>query len=200
MATINDIGIPGVGTGILQPKIKNRWRVTFAGLGNGIDTQPLSMQIITFDRPQLSFEEVPLHRYNSVAWVAGKHTWAEQNFVVEDDIAGTATNVLQQQLQSQQLLIGAGGPWLATAPEGSFYKFATFFDQLDGGTTVLETWIMEGCWLKSVNYDGVDYSSSDPIKLQISMRFDHARQNIPNYGEGPGSALGGGSAGTGSAT
>lgn len=200
MATINDIGIPGVGTGILQPKIKNRWRVTFAGLAGGLDTQPLSMQVITFDRPQLSFEEVPLHRYNSVAWVAAKHTWAELNFVVEDDIAGTASNVLQQQLQTQQLLIGAGGPWLATQPEGSLYKFATFFDQLDGGTTVLETWIMEGCWFKAVNYDGVDYSSSDAIKLQVTMRFDHARQNIPKYGEGPGSALGGGSSGTSSAT
>ena len=33
MATINQFGIPGVGSGILQPKLKNRWRVTFVGMG-----------------------------------------------------------------------------------------------------------------------------------------------------------------------
>ena len=27
MSTINDIGIPGVGTGIYHPKQANRWRV-----------------------------------------------------------------------------------------------------------------------------------------------------------------------------
>ena len=62
MATINDFGIPGVGTGILQPKLKNRWRVTFANLGGGTDSQPLSMQAISATRPQLTFEEVALHR------------------------------------------------------------------------------------------------------------------------------------------
>lgn len=194
MATLSDFGIPGVGTGILQPKLKNRWRVTFAGLGGGTDSQPLSMQMITFERPTLSFQEVELHRYNTVAWVAGKHSWAEINLVAEDDVAGTASNVLQTQLQQQQYLIGAAGPWLATAAEGSLYKFATFFDQLDGGTNVLETWTLEGCWLKSVKYDSGDYSSSEVMKLDISLRFDHARQSIPNYTDGPGSALGGGSA------
>ena len=47
MATINDIGIPGIGTGILHPKLKNRWRITFANMGAGADSQPLSMQAIT---------------------------------------------------------------------------------------------------------------------------------------------------------
>ena len=58
MATINDIGIPGIGTGILQPKLKNLWRVTFANLGGGTDAQPLSLQAINITRPTLSFEEV----------------------------------------------------------------------------------------------------------------------------------------------
>ena len=55
MATINDIGIPGIGTGILHPKQKHRWRVTFANLGGGADSQPLSMQAVTVTRPSLSF-------------------------------------------------------------------------------------------------------------------------------------------------
>ena len=83
MATINDIGIPGVGSGILQPKLKNRWRVTFANLGGGVDSQPLSHQAITVTRPVLSFEEIQLDRYNSRAWVAGKHTFEPMTITLE---------------------------------------------------------------------------------------------------------------------
>jgi hypothetical protein len=191
MSTINDIGIPGVGTGILQPKLKNKWRATFAGLGGGVDSQPISMQVVTFTRPKLSFDEVELHRYNSRAWIAGKHNWDAAQFTCEDDITGTATRVLQEQLQAQQWLIGAEGPWLGSAPEGSFYKFVTYLQMLDGKEQVLETWTYEGCWLQNVDYADVDYATSDKVVITVSMRFDHARQDIPGYSGGEGVALGG---------
>jgi hypothetical protein len=191
MATINDIGIPGVGTGILQPKLKNRWRVTFAGLGGGADSQPLSMQAITVDRPKLQFEEVQLDRYNSRAWVAGKHTWDPVTLVAEDDISGTATRVIQEQLQLQQWLIGAEGAWLAAAAEGSKYKFVTYLQQLDGNEQVIETWTLEGCWLSRCDWDALDYSASETVKINMTIRFDHARQDVVGFRGGEGVALGG---------
>lgn len=191
MANINDFGIPGVGTGILQPKLKNRWRATFAGLGGGADAQPLSMQVVTFDRPKLSFAEVELHRYNSRSWIAGKYNWDPIKIVVEDDITSTATSVLTAQLQQQQYLVGTAGPWLAAAAEGSLYKFATYLDMLDGNEQVLETWTIEGCWLQAVDYDSVDYSASEAVKVNVTMRFDHAFQTIGSYTGGQGVALGG---------
>lgn len=191
MANINDIGIPGVGTGILQPKLKNRWRVTFAGLGAGVDAQPMSMQVVTFDRPSLTVEEVKLNRYNSVSWIAAKHSFEECKMVLEDDITSTASAVLTAQLQQQQYIVGAAGPWLATSPEGSLYKFATYFDQLDGNEQVLETWTFEGCWFKTVNWDTADYSASEAMKINVSMRYDNAFQTIGSYVGGQGVATGG---------
>lgn len=113
MSTINDFGIPGVGSGILHPKHKNRWRVTFANMGGGADSQPVSMQAVTVTRPKVSFEEIELHRYNSRAWVAGKHNWEAMQLTIEDDVTSTASTVIQAQLQKQQWLIGAEGQWLA---------------------------------------------------------------------------------------
>jgi len=190
MANINDFGIPGVGTGILQPKLKNRWRATFAGIGGGADAQPLSMQVITFDRPNYSFDEVELNRYNSRAWIAGKYNWQPIKIVVEDDITSTATSVIRAQVQQQNYLIGTAGPWMAASPEGSLYKFATYLDMLDGNQQVLETWTIEGCWIKDANYGTVDYSSSEQVKIDITMRFDNAFQTIGQY-TGQGVALGG---------
>jgi hypothetical protein len=191
MATINDIGIPGVGSGILQPKLKNKWRVTFANMGGGADSQPVSMQAITITRPTLNFEEIQLDRYNSRAWVAGKHTFEPVTLTLEDDITGTASQVINEQLQAQQWLIGAEGQWLATAGEGAAYKFVTYLDLLDGNDQVVEKWTMEGCWLNNVDYTDLDYSASEAVQINVTIRYDHARQDIAGFSGGEGVATGG---------
>jgi hypothetical protein len=191
VSTINDIGIPGVGSGILHPKQKNRWRVTFANMGGGADSQPVSMQAVTVSRPKLTFEKVPLHRYNSVSYIAGKHSWDPMSLTLQDDVTGAATAVIQAQLQKQQWLIGAEGQWLAAAGEGSLYKFVTYLDMLDGNDQVIEKWTIEGCWVENADWTDLDYSASDPVTINLSISYDHARQNIGGYNQGPGVATGG---------
>lgn len=191
MATINDFGIPGVGSGILHPKHKNRWRATFANLGGGTDSQPMSMQAITVNRPKLTFEKIPLHRYNSIAFVAGKHTWEPMALTIEDDVTGSASTVIQAQLQKQQWLIGAEGQWLAAAGEGSLYKFVTYLDMLDGNDQVIEKWTVEGCFIESADYGELSYEANEKVTIALSISFDHARQNIGGYAQGQGIATGG---------
>ncbi len=191
MSTINDIGIPGVGTGILHPKQKNRWRITFANLGGGVDSQPLSMQAITVTRPQLQFDEIQLDRYNSRAWIAGKYTFEPITLTFEDDVTGTASRVVQEQIQNQQWLTGAEGQFLAAAGEGSLYKFVTYLDMLDGNDQVTERWTMEGCWFSNVDYTDLDAASGEVVLITTTLRYDHARQNIGGYDQGNGTALGG---------
>jgi hypothetical protein len=191
MSTINDIGIPGIGSGILHPKHKNRWRVSFANMGGGADSQPVSMQAITITRPKVQFEEIVLHRYNSISYIGGKHSWDPITLTLQDDVNGTASAVVQAQLQKQQWLIGAEGQWLAAAGEGSLYKFVTYLDQLDGNDQVIEKWTIEGCHLNSVGYDQLDYSVGEPVTIELNIRYDHARQTLGGYTQGPGIATGG---------
>jgi len=191
MATINDFGIPGGGAGILQPKQKHKWRVTFANLGGGTDSQPLTVQAITVTRPVINFEEVQLDRYNSRAWVAGKHTFEPMTMTIEDDISGGASKVIQDQIQKQQWLIGAEGQWLASAGEGSLYKFITNLDLLDGNDQTVEHWTIEGCWFNNIDYTDLDYAASDAVQITVSIRYDHARQDLIGYTQGQGVATGG---------
>ena len=201
MATITDIGIRGVNSGgILQPKLKNRWRITFANMGSGGQSENsngLSMQAVNVQRPTLSFEEVQLDRYNSRAWVAGKHNFEPITLSFEDDVTGSASRVVQDQIQSQQHLIGAGGPFLAdslsSAPEGSLYKFVTYLDMLDGATDdVIEKWTIEGCFIQNVSYGDLDYAASEQVLIEVTLRYDHARQDALNgYSAGEGVATGG---------
>lgn len=192
MATINQFGIPGVGTGILQPKLKNRWRVTFTGIGaDGTSSQPVSHQAITVTRPSLSFQEVELHRYNSRAYVAGKHQWELCQVSLEDDVTGSASRVINEQISKQQFLIGAEGPFLGAAQEGSIYKFSTKIEMLDGQDQSIERWILQGCFIQNADYTDLDYGASEAVAINLSLRYDHAYQEIGGYNAGEGIALGG---------
>ena len=194
MATLSQVGIFGVGNGILHPKHKNRWHVIFTGLGgtNGaVSGTPnnLSMQLVTTTRPNLSWEEFPLDRYNSRAYVLGKHTFDPLNMTLEDDVTNRASNAIQTQLERQQRLIGATGPWLNTEATASSYKFGIILEQLDGNETIVESWKIEGCAIQAVNYGDYDYATGDRVMITLTVRYDHARQVlIPAI---TGSAIGG---------
>lgn len=194
MATLSQMGIPGAGFGILHPKQKHRWQVTFVGLARlvpGANAREITRQATTITRPNLSFEEVPIHRYNSVAYVAGKHTWEPISLTLEDDITGLASTAVQGQLETQQRLIGADlpGEWLNAAATGSDYKFGTILEALDGNEGVVERWKIEGCFLMSADYGDLDYSASDAATITLQIRYDHARQELT--GQGYGTALNG---------
>lgn len=194
MATLSMFGIPGAGSGIFHPKLKNKWRLTFQDIGRlvpGLNSRNLTMQATTVSRPQLEFQEVELHRYNSTAYIAGKHTWSAMNVTVEDDITGLASKVIKGQLETQQRLVGIDldGRWLNTAATGSDYKFGLKLEQLDGDEGVVETWILEGAMIQAADFSDLDYSASEAVTIQLTIRFDHARSI--DSGEGYGTALGG---------
>jgi hypothetical protein len=82
---------------------------------------------------------------------------------------------------------------MASAASGIDYKFTTRFEVLDGGNgaaepTVLETWELYGCYLKSADYGQASYSTgTEPLKIAMTIRYDNANQT-PN-GTGVGSTI-----------
>ena len=194
MATLSQMGIPQAGFGILQPKQSYRWQVTFTGLARlvpGASSRDLTRQATKISRPELEFEEVAIHRYNSTAYVAGKYKWQAMKLTVEDDLTGLASAAVQGQLETQQRLIGADLPsnWLNSAATGSDYKFGMTLQQLDGNEGVVESWLLEGCFIQQVGYGELDYSSSEAVMIDLTIRYDHARQQLT--GQGYGTALAG---------
>ena len=63
--------------GLLMPKLQYRFRVSFIGIGNSADTIEMTKQVVSFNRPSVSFADTDIHVYNSTVRVAGKHTWAD---------------------------------------------------------------------------------------------------------------------------
>jgi hypothetical protein len=174
--------------GLLMPKLKYRFRVMFENFGVSTPRTELTKQVMTFARPNLSFEEITLPIYNSTLKLAGKHTWADTTCEIRDDASGAVGRLVGEQLQKQMDFLE-----MASAASGIDYKFTTRFEILDGGNgaeqpQVLETWELYGCYLKSADYGGMSYAESAPVTINLTIAFDNANQ-IP-YGVGVATGLG----------
>lgn len=175
--TLNKFGVPGAGGdvgrgGILQPKLKYRFRVVTSNFGPiATDQKNLTQQVMNVTKPKLSFEEVQIDSYNSRAWIAGKHTWEMVTLVVRDDITNAVSKLVGHQMQKQL------NHFEQTSPAaGTNYKFLMNIQTLDGGNVgVQENWTLEGCWLQNVDYDSLDYAAGADMQIiTMQIRFDNA--------------------------
>ena len=170
--------------GLLMPKLKFRFRGTFENFGVSNPKTELTKQIMTFARPQVTFDPIEIPIYNSKIYIAGRPTWTAVAVTLRDDAGGNVSRLVGEQLQKQFDFMEQ-----ASAASGSDYKFVTTLEMLDGanGTTeptVLETWQLYGCFLTDVNYGDVDYNSNDPVTIALSVRYDNALQTTTPGGVG----------------
>jgi hypothetical protein len=162
--------------GLLMPKLKYRFRVSFLGLGIDKTTTELTKQVISFTRPNVTFENIDLPIYNSTIRLAGKHQWQDITCEVRDDAGGNVTRLVGEQLQKQLDFMEQ-----SSSASGIDYKFTTVFEVLDGGNgastpVALETWSIQGCYLQAVNYNDANYGTSEPMTVSMTIRYDNAIQ------------------------
>jgi hypothetical protein len=166
--------------GLLMPKLPYRFRVTLVDFGvGGAPATELTKQVVTVDRPKPSFEQIDLHVYNSIVKLAGKPKWEDIKLKLRDDMTNLVTNKVGEQMQKQFDFFEQ-----ASAASGLDYKFTTYIELLDGGNggyapVPLETFELQGCWIKAVSYDGGDYSkSNESMNIELTLCYDNAIQTV----------------------
>ena len=170
--------------GLLMPKLKYRFRVMFENFGVSKPTTELTKQVISFARPNLTFENIDLPVYNSTLKLAGKHSWADVTCEVRDDASGQVARLVGEQMQKQMDFLE-----MASAAAGIDYKFLTKLEILDGGNgaaepVVLETWELYGCYLQGADYGPLNYGTSEPATISMTIRYDNANQTPEGTGIG----------------
>ena len=172
--------------GLLIPKLKYRFRVSFENFGTSGSTVELTKQVADAARPNVKFTDQTLEVYNSKIHYAGKPTWDPVTIKLRDDVTNAVTKLVGEQNQKQFDFFEQ-----ASATAGGDYKFITRIEMLDGGNGndggagILETWVLYGCYLASTNYEGLSYTgAADPMMITLSIQYDNAQQ------EGIGSAMG----------
>lgn len=170
--------------GLLMPKLKYRFRVTFLNFGVSNPSTELSKQVMDFTRPQLNFNPITLDVYNSKMYLQGKPEWSTASVNLRDDVNGEVSRLVGEQIQKQFDFAEQ-----ASAYAGIDYKFQTIFEVLDGGNgaitpTSLETWELYGCFISEVNYGNFDYKDNEAATIALTLRYDNALQTPIGTGVG----------------
>lgn len=170
--------------GLLMPKLKYRFRMIFNNFGVSTPKTELTKQVVSTARPQVQFEEIQVPIYNSTLKLAGKHSWQDLECVLRDDAGGNVAKLVGEQLQKQLDFMEQ-----ASAASGIDYKFTTTIEILDGGNgayepQILETWELYGCYVKNVNYNDLNYGTSEAVTISMTMAYDNALQTPQGSGVG----------------
>jgi hypothetical protein len=165
------------GQGLLMPKLKYRFRILFVGFGAGSTTTELTKQVMTITRPSADFEDQVIDVYNSKIHYAGKVKWDPLSIELRDDVNGSVSALVGQQMQRQFDFLNQ-----ASASASGAYKFELIQQVLDGGNgtvdpVVLEEWDIVGAYIQKVSYGDNDYKSSEPLTIKLDVVFDNALQS-----------------------
>jgi hypothetical protein len=178
MAILTNFGVPvsDITNQTLMPKLQYRFRVSFVGLGTATKASPLVTQnVISATRPGVDHDDVTIDTYNSKIRLAGKHMWQDVTVVMRDDASNNVIIAIREQLNKQ-----VNHSDQVSALSGFDYKFNMKIETLNGSqdinnTGVIDTWILEGCFLPSATFGDLNYATSDVVQVSMTIRFDNAR-------------------------
>ena len=162
--------------GMLMPKLKYRFRVMFENFGVSTPTTELTKQVQDAARPSVSFDNQKIMVYNSTINYAGRPTWAEMTVKLRDDVTGSVSKLVGEQMQKQYDFFEQ-----SSAASGGDYKFLMRVEMLDGGNgaqtpNVLETWECYGCYIRQAQYNALGYGAQDVLTIDLTIQPDNCIQ------------------------
>tara|TARA_Y100001963_G_scaffold117872_1_gene164062 strand:- start:335 stop:823 length:489 start_codon:yes stop_codon:yes gene_type:complete len=143
-----------------EPKIKHRYIMQ-------IDGVPAYL-IKTANRPQITFEEVQLDHMNVRRWVKGKGVWQQMQITLYDPVVPSAAQAVMEWVRlSHESVTGRDG-------YSDFYKKDVTFQVLGPVGDVVEEWKLKGTWIQDAQFGDLDFASSDPVDITVTLRYDYA--------------------------
>ena len=143
-----------------EPKMKNRYKMEF----NGID----AYLVKTAARPSIQFEKVTLDHINVKRHIKGKGEWQDITVTLYDPIVPSAAQSVMEWVRlSHESLTGRDG-------YSDFYKQRINFFSLGPVGDKIEQWTLVGAWIQSSNFGDVDFSSNDPMTIELTLTYDYA--------------------------
>ena len=120
------------------------------------------------NRPTLESESVPLEHMNTTRYVKGKSKWSTLDITLYDPIVPSAAQQVMEWIRlSHESVTGRDG-------YSDFYKKEVTFQLLGPVGDVVEEWVLKGCFIESATFNDLDFASSDPVDVTLSLKYDYA--------------------------
>ena len=143
-----------------EPKLKNRFVFNVDGIPAYV--------VKTANRPQITFEEVELHHMNVRRYVKGKGAWQTLQVTLYDPIVPSSAQAVMEWVRlSHESVTGRDG-------YSDFYKKDVDFQLVGPVGDIVEEWKLKGAWIQDATFGDLDFSSSDPVDVTLTLRYDYA--------------------------
>ena len=143
-----------------EPKLKNRFIMNIQGIN--------AFMVKAMNRPTLNTEEVQLDHMNVRRWVKGKGVWQQMQITLYDPVVPSAAQAVMEWVRlSHESVTGRDG-------YSDFYKKDVTFQVLGPVGDVVEEWKLKGTWIQDAQFGDMDFQSSDPVDITVTLRYDYA--------------------------
>jgi len=143
-----------------EPKTKNRFIMYIEGIP--------AFTIKAMNRPQIQFDEVVLEHINVKRYVKGKGAWQPLEITLYDPIVPSASQAVMEWVrQHHESVTGRQG-------YSDFYKKDITFNLLGPVGDIVEEWTLKGAFIQAANFGDMDYASSDPVEVAVTLQYDYA--------------------------
>ena len=143
-----------------EPKVQNRFLLN-------IDTIPAYL-VKNVKAPTFSDNSIKLDHINSYRKIRGKREWEDITMTLYDPITPSgAQAVMDWARLSYESVTGRAG-------YRDFYKKEIKLQILGPVGDVVEEWILKGCYIQDASFGDLDFGSSDPVEISLTLRYDYA--------------------------
>lgn len=156
----------------IQPKLKFKFRVRFINFG-GLESASYSFdatqQVISVQKPTITFSTADLGTYAGNVKVFNKPTYNPVNITFRDDMANTLGSAAWSQLQKQYDF--NTGRYAVSAGSA---KFTTIIETLDGVNEIraVDSFILEGCFISNAEFGDLNYTEGSGVS-EVNMAVDY---------------------------
>jgi hypothetical protein len=180
--------MPNMGIGVLGDSnaiFKRKFRWTFAlDVPCGTGSIPETIVKVA-NRPSLTIEETEINYLHGKMWIPGKASWETLTVTYYDVVnAGASGDVsnLYSWLYNIYNFNDINGDVKMSSKKGngtigSGYAGTGRLVMYDGCGTPMEQWTLQHVWPQSVNFGDLDYSSSEELNVELTLRYSTAIYN-----------------------
>ena len=124
--------------------------------------------IKTANRPNLESDEVILEHMNVTRYIKGKSRWQPIDITLYDPVVPSAAQAVMEWVRlHHESVTGRDG-------YSDFYKKDVTFNMLGPVGDVVEEWKLKGCYIQTANFGDLDFATSDPAEITLTLKYDYA--------------------------
>ena len=143
-----------------EPKLKNRFIMNIDGIN--------AYLVKSMNRPTIESETVELNHMNVTRYVKGKSKWQPIEITLYDPVVPSAAQQVMEWVRlHHESVTGRDG-------YSDFYKKNITFNLVGPVGDIVEEWELVGAYIQSANFGDLDFASSDPTEITLTLKYDYA--------------------------